>query len=385
MKKLILFLALGSLSVTGSAQWTAKSNAPDCRYDGCGFSVNNMIYYGLGITCAGSQDQSFYKFDSVTNTWTTIAAFPGPARRGAFGMTVGSRAYVGMGIAQNGNALNDIWEYDPAGNTWTQKINFPGTGRAFSVTGEVNGKGYLATGLAYMQFFNDLWEYAPQTDTWTFKPGFSGGYRFQASAFSVNGAFYVLCGTDHNGAMYNDCRKYDPVANNWSTMAPLPGIARTLASAFAVNGYGYAGYGSNSDFYRYDPVANSWTTVAGNNDGAPAYDFATATATAGYCISEYVAAPDCWEYLPLPTDVAVNHAEQNLQIYPNPAASTVTIATNGIALENITVFDLQGKRILQMNNVQQEKTELVLPRGVYLAELTTTGGAVIRRKIVITG
>lgn len=377
MKGIFFGFALFATVTLTAQTWNAKANSPDCRYDGVSFSIGNLVYYGLGIKCTGPQDQVFRVFDPAANSWDTIASFPGVTRRLAFAFSVGGKGYVGMGIAQNGNPLTDVWEYDPSLNSWTQKNNFPFAGRGSSFSCATATKGYVGAGLAYMQFFADYYEYDPVADTWTAQPSFPGGIRFQGSSFAIGGFTYALMGYDNNTTPYNDCWKFDTLANTWSACAAFPGAARAQASAFTLNGYGYAGYGGHSDFYRYDPAGNAWTIEVSNNDGAPIYDAACATASAGYCLSEYVSAPDTWEFLSSPQGIA-DAVTNEITVFPNPSTNGVfTIQISGSLTENMTITDMHGQ-LLAPVIIRRENQVIIDMRGyengIYTAQLKGSSG-----------
>jgi N-acetylneuraminic acid mutarotase len=387
MKNLFLLLLFCCASNLLSAQsWTQQTSAPDCRYDGAGFTIGNKIYYGLGITCAGNHDNQFYVFDPALNSWSSVASFPGSTRRIAAGFAVNGKGYITMGIQQNGQPLNDVWEYDPQANTWTQKNNFPAGGRGASFVCATATKGYVGAGLAYMTFFSDFWEYNPTTDTWLSQTSFPGGIRFMGSAFAIGGACYALLGYDNNATTYNDCWKFDTLTNLWSACANFPGAARAQASAFALNGKGYAGYGNEADFYRYDPVANTWANETANGAGTVIYDFAVATATAGFCVSNYVNSPDCWKFTPLISVVNENTiAEVNVQISPNPSSGIFTISVaDQIHSPTITVTDLTGRIVYtaKMYNNQSQIDLSTEAEGVYTLQVLTETGIASRRIVV---
>lgn len=71
-----------------------------------------------------------------------------------------------------------------------------------------------------------------------------------------------------------------------------------------------------------------------------------------------------------------SEAEYNaeLKIYPNPGTTTITLATGTEAPALIELFDVTGKIILTINNIQSTENVFTLnvaelPRGIYIVRL----------------
>ncbi len=78
-----------------------------------------------------------------------------------------------------------------------------------------------------------------------------------------------------------------------------------------------------------------------------------------------------------PVNTAIDEVKLSDQynIYPNPTHSTVYV--NGFDIEEIELFTLNGKSILTTNN--QELDLSSLPKGIYLAKLTTKAGTFMKK------
>ncbi len=79
--------------------------------------------------------------------------------------------------------------------------------------------------------------------------------------------------------------------------------------------------------------------------------------------------------------------------YPNPAASSISfpMTLDGAGNVNITVFDITGRTVNTVESGELESGSHALvwnvtevPRGIYMARITSPGGSVTTRRIVIT-
>lgn len=65
--------------------------------------------------------------------------------------------------------------------------------------------------------------------------------------------------------------------------------------------------------------------------------------------------------------------EQNIKIYPNPTNSLITIVNlNNKSIKKISLWDLSGKLIKNISNVDQNKIDVTsIPKGTYILSVTT--------------
>lgn len=83
------------------------------------------------------------------------------------------------------------------------------------------------------------------------------------------------------------------------------------------------------------------------------------------------------------------HNEEILQsdfkIYPNPTSGLVNLHLHNLVFETIEIFDVNAKRILQINTKNKEFIEIDLsayPTGTYLLRALQTDGQIITKKII---
>jgi|GEM_PF-5377953 len=401
MKKQHVFLLglLTSITADATAQfsWSQKQDAPDNRYEGVAFAAGDKVYYGLGQNASlGYADNKFYKYDPVTNTWDTIALFPGTPRRLASAFSVGGKGYVGFGVDPVTTLqLSDLWEYDPAQNLWTQKTGLPAASGWLAGTATASAtKGYAGLGLHdHTSGFLNLnwWEYDPVADTWSQKNDIPGFGLYQPSSFTIGDSIYIVCGM--GSALLVPTREvwlFDIQSNIWTQQPDFPGSARTSVSAFTIAGTGYAGYGLGNgatdlfnDFYSYDASSGIWTPEL--FCATALFDAACATTEKGYVINNTSwnsTSPDVWEYADVGTSISALEEENFLNVYPNPSHGIVKINAPHSAV--VEVFDVEGK-VLETFHPEAGENELnlfCLANGIYYVTMEHAGG-VSRMKICI--
>ncbi|MBU4485361.1 MAG: T9SS type A sorting domain-containing protein [Candidatus Delongbacteria bacterium] len=139
---------------------------------------------------------------TLFSQWSSLADFPGTARRGAVGFAIGDKGYIGMGYDINDNYYKDLWEYDPVSNSWEQKSYLGGDARYGAVGFSISGKGYVGTGLSGdfpYTFHNDFWEFDPVANSWTQLDDFGGAGMFEAVGLSDGTFGYVVTGQAREG------------------------------------------------------------------------------------------------------------------------------------------------------------------------------------------
>lgn len=76
-----------------------------------------------------------------------------------------------------------------------------------------------------------------------------------------------------------------------------------------------------------------------------------------------------------------------MQVYPSPANSIIQVEMPaGDLLQSVTLFDLQGRMVQQLNGISSERTTLdvsQLPNGMYVVSAQTVQGTVVRKVTVM--
>lgn len=248
-------------------------------------------YYGI----IKKFSNSVYRYDSTTNTWTTMKRFPGRPRIGAVAFSLNGKGYYGLGqdttaflidsTAFGGqryilrNFLRDWYEYDPLLDSFFRKADFPSTeiARAFAssfvyrtgdVGGFVFGEGDFRdeNGTYKGKYFDELWEYNPTTNTWTKRANYPNGGRSAAVAFSFdNDKLAAGLGQDgRNGVLRADMAEYNRSNNTWVLKDSFPirngGKVDAGSFSFANVGFVVCGFDGqwSKEFWQYDGTSGVW-------------------------------------------------------------------------------------------------------------------------------
>jgi N-acetylneuraminic acid mutarotase len=395
MKKFLLLLQALPVLLIAQGQWTQRANVPDNIGSATGFAVAGKGYIGLGYNPGVTK--KFYRYDTLANTWTQVASFPGQTWGYAEGFAINGKGYVCVGQGtMTSQILDELWEYSPTADSWTQKANFGGGVRTEAASFVIGNKAYLGTGVgASGKRFNDLYEYDPALNTWTKKANFPGGKVFGASGFSIGNKGYIALGADTAGNFLSHIWEYDPALDTWTQKAPFPGGGRIRASAFSIYGRGYLGCGvspsaSQNDYYEYNPNTNSWTIVAapGNLLRQSAVEFKLGNGvymgTGGNQGSPYY--NDFWKFSGAASGVGIPKIEDDLtcDFFPNPGTGVFHVVCSSNIL-SYRITDFSGKLILSKFPEQNESLHLKdLPPGLYFVNIEDIDHRQVQKKITIS-
>lgn len=362
-----------------------------------GFAIGSIGYLCGGLDTAEVIHKDLWAYNPQTDAWSQKADLPGSARRDAVSFVIDNYAFVGSGMdsvsGPTGNTLKDFWRYNPQTNTWSAVADFPGAGGQgiyFATGFSVAGKGYLCGGKTGPNLYSSqLWEYKPSNNQWIQRANFPGGIRYQMISFVVGAKAYVGMGTDQN-IYKKDVYCYDPGANTWQAIAPFPAYERAAASTFTLEERGFVCLGNNggllSDLIEYNPKTDSWTlrSAYGGSERKGAIAFVidnkayvgTGKGASGKKDSWYVYEPSNYATL--------EELEAQIQFYPNPVASFLTISGLDAQIMNLTIYNPMGK-LIQQYNFQANNVESIdlttLPQGAYILYLQLNDGQFITKKI----
>jgi N-acetylneuraminic acid mutarotase len=263
---LLSLLCCVGLSAFHAQSWEPFASVPNgfVSDHSFGFALNGAGYLVAGQTPDGFSDNMF-RYDPVTDTWSTLPDFPGPARGYTIGDTWSGEAWMGFGLGNDG-PLNDLWKYDPATTSWTEMASCPCEARYHPAFVAMDGHIYMGLGSNYSGDLGDWWDYDMATNSWSQKPDLPASPRHHPYQFGLDGLVYT--GFGHSGEdIFNTWYAYDPSAESWSEMAELPGQGRVAGTQFSHNGLGFALSGDGEshssmdegEFWAYDPASDAWS------------------------------------------------------------------------------------------------------------------------------
>lgn len=265
--------------------WTQKVNHPNGNYGVISFGIGNVGFVG-----SGQVNSSFYKYDPAMNEWILMNSTPaGFSNSDAF--VVGEKAYC---IPVNSN---NLFEYNYLNDTWIQKNNAPFSIGSWSSTFTISEKGYVKVG-------SSLWEYKPSIDQWIARAQFPGIATSGSVALTQYGKGIIITGYGGSlGNVTSEVWGFDPYLNAWDSLQEFAGTSRRFAAGFSIGNKCFLGLGTNGtnfgDFWELDATAN--------------FDEL-------FNVEQFVA-------------------------YPNPAVETIRFKSENLSSFEITIFDIQGKKI----------------------------------------
>src|SRR5580765_4417746 len=270
--------------------WQVRAPMPQDFYGGAMSADANAGYIAGGYSfSSGLTLNTLYKFVPASNTWSTLAPFPGA------GAIMGSAVYYptsnklyvfGGEDAVSGQNFSDTRIYDVASNTWSSGAPMPDV-RSFAVSGynPGNGKIYVVSG--YNTGTVDsaqptTWEYDPVANSWSVKtpiPHAVGG----AGAAIINGHMYVAGGRDATNTVIADCQDYNIAANTWAACTSLPSPNNVPGSGVSAGQFFEFGGGNpflaqgkmraafmspdtTGATVSYNPATNSWSSAPSLNE-----------------------------------------------------------------------------------------------------------------------
>ena len=383
--------------------WVAVNSGSSALMFGASFTIGTTIYVGTGLTSNGSSyTTNFWGYNTITDTWTSLASFPGAARCDAVGFAINGTGYMGLGDNSSGtNNLFDMYEYNPTTNTWSAVASVPSAaaGTQNPVSFVINGKGYICMGHTLSSNYNYLYQYDPLTNTWAAMASFPSAWS-EAVGFSIGNLGYVGTGTTGTTGE-NGFYSYDPATNLWSSRAPMPGSGTWAGVAFSLCEYGYAGLGTaGNDFYQYDPSSNTWATMdaypgssgvfagyvsAGIDDpDHTAFGFVgfgeSGSSTALQNFYKYSPPVQCTYTTAINNDI---NSDTELQVSPNPATDFLNIYSPS---DKITyqLYDVLGKVISYSKSPKNkyEVNTVNFNSGLYFLKVTYTSGESEVKKII---
>ncbi len=213
------------------------------------------------------------RYNTVTNTWSTVAPLPSGRDRGTTARVRDSLYMIG-GANSSNTYTNTLYRYDINGNSWTTKANIPqniGWGKA---VGYQDSLIYLIGGYNGTATLSTVYLYNTISNTWrTADP--IPGIRF-AGACAISGDTIVYISGVDGAAIQNTTYRgvidqSDRTQITWTTGAPLPapvssGMFRIDAHSWGNKGIILTGGSADIPFtnvsnvcFTYSPGANVWT------------------------------------------------------------------------------------------------------------------------------
>lgn len=393
MKKLLLFaIALCTTSLYAQT-WVQVADIPTGRHHPISFTLDGKGYSATGSNSSSRPTKDFYQYDPVTNSWDTLADFPGTERSFGIGTVLNGQAYLGFGATLT-QYLNDFWRYDAQSDQWTQLASCSCTGRRHPAMVAIGNKIYVGLGDDATGDLSDWWMYNVDTDSWTAIANLPGAGRHHPFQFNAGGE--IFAGMGHSGnTIFRDWYKLDTASNTWTRMKFFPGEARVAGTQFNWNSAGFvlSGDGDNHSFmatgemWRYIPSTDSWTQF-------PSHPGVSKWAPGSFVIDNEVYffggrnrqnaqyPTDVWKFdLEAATISLEEETMAKLSVYPNPAKDVLKWND----ADNLTEIELVNAlgQVLKTTSAVNETMDIgTLEPGVYLVNFINEGRTMKTVKVV---
>ena len=253
-----------------SNSWYNRTQMPTGRSGATAATVNGTIYVSGGeIPTADdpptAQVEAFIPSSNTLVPWRFKKPLPEPRSYTNGAAVIGGKIYVsgGFTIDAEGDYVRtrSLYRYDPVTDVWTTRKQLP---RATSGGATVAIDGKLYTYVVYGPDNSDgaaLYRYDPGTNTWTelAKPP---AIRVGAAAAVLGGKMWVIGGRFGKGEPEATVNVFDPGTGKWTTRPSLE-LARQGHAARTIDGKLYVAGGSGVSgpvewMEMFDPAVGEW-------------------------------------------------------------------------------------------------------------------------------
>ncbi|MCX7607486.1 MAG: hypothetical protein N2170_09545 [Bacteroidia bacterium] len=208
------------------------------------------LCWGGGYTCGGPFALS-YRYNPITDTWTSIAPLPSP-RHGAVGVSDGQYGYVLGGWSGNSNTTT-LFRYDPSTNSWTSLTSYP-TRIWIPFLTYQNNSLYAGLGRSF-SCENSFYRYDISSNSWS---SLNAHIRSGYDGWAVSIPDLIIVTGEHPNCNPNDCSdqfyRYNFSSNTWSPISPFLGGGRNNLIGGVVEGRYFTGMGAACSV----PVVDWW-------------------------------------------------------------------------------------------------------------------------------
>jgi hypothetical protein len=198
----------------------------------------------------GNNQKTFWRYNIVTNVWTSLADAPDKVKWG------GALAYDGGNYiyAFRGYGSTDFWRYSISANTWMVIAAAPAAVREGGALTYNNGFIYALRGNGT----RDFWMYNPSANTWSARTDTGSNVCF-GGALTGDGGNHIYAFYGHETMTF---ARYDITANIWTAMADAPAAVKAGGSlTYDDNRYIYALCGGMTPyFWQYDTFNDTWSS-----------------------------------------------------------------------------------------------------------------------------
>ena len=225
--------------------------------------IDSIYYIGGATGTSSSGRTNCYRYDVNENIWYSIASLP-IARTGLSVTYYNGYVYAIGGnpgsISATSGSANTNYRYDPITNSWTSLVVLPST-LTFGTCEAYNGSIYFLGGRsgAISTASRVTYCYDITSNSWSTKTQMTSVRYLHASTVVSEGYIDVIGGCNSNGYSQTTHYQYNIASNSWSTKtAMVQGIFSHDCESIT-NNYG------NSEIYWFSGVAKSSSSTSYRN------------------------------------------------------------------------------------------------------------------------
>ncbi len=218
--------------------WTTIPDYPGGVREGMdAFTIGERIFFAFGSPFI-QFTRTVYEYLPLTNSWVQHEDVPGIGFAYSHGFVVGDTYYIGPE-----NGTNNVYAFNGSTNSWSTVASFPGEDRRAQCAFSANGMGYLGMGAGvFSGVYGDWWEYDPIADGWT-QVADIFPVSDQSSATAVENVGYVFNVGGSGGG--KQLFRYDGANDEWIQDAILPTDRIANGSLFSIGTKGFLVFGQS--------------------------------------------------------------------------------------------------------------------------------------------
>ncbi len=254
----------------GPGPWTNASPLPANLVRYAFAQVGDVLYVAGGVA-NGTVVGTLYRYDTASDTWTTLAPMPTATGEAPTGAYFNGKLYV-----VGGNSVNVLNIYDIATDSWSSGAPIPQAGGTYGAAGGAyNGRFFVAGGTGGTAS-TTLWVYDIGSDSWNSGTALPsayqlGGYQQVGKYVYMVGGYGAAPRTPYGPASmlsgYSQTNVIAPSANASATLRldmSSPTGTWTTGPTWTMNRADFA--------LAYDPAGNSLYAIGGDADGGGYFD-----------------------------------------------------------------------------------------------------------------
>ena len=334
--------------------------------------VSNAKMIIFGGERSNTSDNAVYSFATNSNTWQQEATQPFSSRKQMAGDTIGGKVYICGGLNSDNTTSTDVYVYDPDVSTFVKKADMPQGGRYGHTAVNHNGNLLVYGGRNENGEQGQMLSYNPNGNYWNFfdpvgMPPFARANNLSGvlpdEMWIAGGETQSTFKSTQSTNFFTDIWKLD------LSQTPAKWIKKSENFIPVTSGVGWISVENNDTlFYSFGGISE----ITSTGDTTVTNNFYRYNITESI-VEQYHEDIENWGNVI--TSINENDFNQNinLQIYPNPATSEISLAIpNNESIVSIKIYNQNGQLVKQIIKPNTEKINVSdLKTGLYFIRTDT--------------